>query len=190
MMDYIWTGLVLAALVFGLLRGEASAVSAAAMTGAGRALTLCLELGGAVCLWSGVMKVMEKAGISGALARLLGPLLRRLYPEAAGDPATRRALAENMSANLLGLGNAATPAGIRAAEGLKRGPVATDALCRLVVLNSASIQLLPMTVCAARAAAGSASPFDILPAVWLSSLVSVAVGLAAAALLSRWSRRA
>ena len=93
-----------------------------------------------------------------------------------------------MSANLLGLGNAATPAGIRAAKALRRGETATDSLCRLTVLNSASIQLIPATVCALRASAGSRSPFDILPAVWLSSLCSAGAGLLAEKLLRRFGR--
>lgn len=194
MMDLIWAALVLAALAFGAARGELAAVSAAALEGAGAALRLCLELGGAVCLWSGVMKVMERAGLSARLARLLRPLLRRLYPSAAGDEPLLSALAENLSANLLGLGNAATPAGIRAAERLaERGPVrdaASDELCRLAVMNSASVQLLPTTVCALRAAAGAERPFDILPAVWLTSLCALAAGLGAAALLARRGRRA
>ena len=98
------------------------------------------------------------------------------------------ALAENMSANLLGLGNAATPAGIRAARALKNGGTATDSLCRLVVLNSASIQLIPATVCALRASAGSRSPFDILPAVWRTSLCAALAGLGAEKLLRRFWR--
>ncbi len=93
-----------------------------------------------------------------------------------------------MSANLLGLGNAATPAGIRAARALGRGETATDSLCRLVVLNSASIQLIPATVCALRASLGAGSPFDILPAVWLSSLCSAGAGLLAEKLLRRLGR--
>ena len=100
------------------------------------------------------------------------------------------ALSANVSANLLGLGNAATPMGIRAAQGMARlgGGEATDELCRFVVLNTASVQLLPTTVAAIRAAAGASEPFDILPAVWLSSGISVAAGLAAAWLFARLFR--
>ena len=97
-----------------------------------------------------------------------------------------QALTENLSANLLGLGNAATPAGIRAAQGMARlGERARDELCLLVVLNTASLQLLPATVASLRAAAGASAPFDILPAVWFSTLCSLAVGLGSAALLRR-----
>jgi spore maturation protein A len=188
MMDLIWMGLILVSLVFGLLNGRTAAVSAAALEGAGAAAELCLKLCGALCLWSGVLKLLEKGGAAAVLGRLLRPLLLRLYPEAREDPAALAALAENMSANLLGLGNAATPAGIRAAKALARGNTASDSLCRLTVLNSASIQLIPAAVCALRGAAGAAQPFDILPAVWLTSLCSAAAGLAAERLLRRPGR--
>ena len=127
-----------------------------------------------------------------ALSSALSPLLRALFPRASRDSETLGALSANVSANLLGLGNAATPMGIRAAQGMaaqsKRG-VASSELCLLVVINTASIQLLPTTVASVRAAAGSAAPFDILPAVWLASLISVTVGLSAAKLMARLWRR-
>lgn len=185
MMDRIWAGLVLASLLFGMGSGRLEAVSAAALEGAGAAAELCLALCGGLCLWSGILKLLETGGASALLGRLLRPLLARLYPEARRSPEALAALAENMSANLLGLGSAATPAGIRAAKALRQGETATDSLCRLVVLNSASIQLIPATVCALRASAGARSPFDILPAVWLSSLCSAGAGLLAEKLLRR-----
>lgn len=131
------------------------------------------------------MTLMDRSGLSAGLARLLRPVLRRLLPRASRDDGTLAALSANVSANLLGLGNAATPMGIRAAERMARGcgGVADDELCRLVVLNTASIQLLPTTVAAVRSANGCAAPFDILPAVWASSILSVSAGLLAARLL-------
>jgi len=113
--------------------------------------------------------------------------LRRLLPEASRDPETLAAISANLSANLLGLGNAATPLGIRAARRMAQGcgGTASHELCLLVVLNSASIQLLPTTVAGVRSALGSADPFDILPAVWTASLLSVLAGLAAAKLFAR-----
>ena len=130
---------------------------------------------------------MERSGIAAGLSRLLRPVLRRLLPKAGADGETLDALSANVSANLLGLGNAATPAGIRAARRMAAGcrGTASDELCRLVVLNTASIQLLPSTVAAIRGGLGCAAPLDILPAVWLSSAVSVAAGLTAAGLLRR-----
>lgn len=172
-----------------LLAGRAPEAGAAVLAGAGETVRFCLELCGGICLWSAVLELLERCGLSGRLARLLRPLLVRMFPRAARDAGTLEALTENLSANLLGLGNAATPAGIRAAQGLARlGEPARDELCLLVVLNTASLQLLPATIASVRAAAGAAAAFDILPAVWFSTLCSLAAGLGSAALLRRvWS---
>ena len=186
-MSRIWGGMVLLSLLFGAATGRMDAVSEAALSGAQSAVELSLSMAGVLCLWSGVMEIMNVCGLSGSLARAFRPLLRRLLPEASQDSETLAAVSANVSANLLGLGNAATPLGIRAARRMARGcgGVASDELCRLVVLNTASVQLLPTTVAAVRAGCGSAAPFDILPAVWVSSILSVSEGLLAARLLER-----
>ena len=190
-MPYFLTVLLALSLLFGGITGQLSAVSSAAMAGAQAAVELCLSMAGAICLWSGVMTLMTRCGLSQKLARLLRPVLRRLLPNASRDSETLTAVSANVSANLLGLGNAATPLGIRAATRMAEGcgGVASDELCRLVVLNTASIQLLPTTVAAVRSAHGCAAPFDILPSVWLSSALSVAAGLLAArGLQAVWRR--
>ena len=184
-MAWVWTILVCFSVLCGGANGEMDAVASAAMEGAGAAVELCLGMGGAICLWSGVMELMSRCGLAEKLAALFHPLLRRLLPRASRDGETMAALSANLSANLLGLGNAATPLGIRAARRMAYGceGIASNELCRLVVLNTASIQLLPTTVAGVRAACGSAAPFDILPAVWLASVLSVTAGLLAARLL-------
>lgn len=186
-MSYVIAGLFLLSFLFSLFHGTTPSVSDAAMEGASSAVQLCLSLAGPLCLWSGVMTVLERSSAGLWLGRLLQRVLRRLFPQAARDEATLAALSGNLSANLLGLGNAATPMGIRAAQRMAVGcnGTASNELCRLVVLNTASVQLLPTTVAALRAAAGSAAPLDILPAVWLSSLFSVTVGLLTARLLEK-----
>lgn len=186
-MAWVWTGMVVLSLVFGLLTGRLDAVANAALEGARSAINLSISMAGILCLWSGVMEIMRACGLSSSLARSFRPLLRRLLPNACRDDDTLAAISANVSANLLGLGNAATPLGIRAAQRMARGcgGVASDELCLLVVLNTASIQLLPATVASVRAAAGCQTPFDILPAVWLASVLSVTAGLFAAWLLSR-----
>ena len=190
-MSVIWTVMVGAAVVCGLLLGKGEAVAAAALEGAAAGVEVCLSMAGVLCLWMGVMEVMRRSGLAEGISRLLRPVIRRLFPDFAGDGAVMDAVAANMSANLLGLGNAATPLGLEAARGMaKRSPgVASDSLCMLVVINTASIQLIPTTVAGIRAAAGSETPFDILPAVWLASAVSVAVGVSAARRMGRgWGR--
>ena len=190
-MAWVWTGMVTLSLAFGLLTGNLDAVANAALEGARSAVELSLAMAGVLCLWSGVMAVMKASGLMDGLSRLFRPVLTRLLPAACKDPDTLSALSGNVSANLLGLGNAATPLGIQAARRMARGcgGAASDELCTLVVLNTASIQLIPATVGSLRAAMGSAAPFDILPAVWLSSVLSVTAGLAAARLLSLPDRR-
>lgn len=190
-MTWVWTGMVVLSLLFGLGTGRLDAVAEAALSGAGSAVELSLSMAGVLCLWSGVMEVMKVCGLSDRLARAFRPILRRLLPQASRDGETLAAVSANVSANLLGLGNAATPLGIRAARRMARGceGVASDELCLLVVLNTASIQLLPATIASVRAAAGCRTPFDILPAVWLSSALSVAAGLTMARLLAAAGRR-
>ena len=190
-MTILWTGMVVLSILCGLATGQSAQVAAAAVEGTQAAVELCLSIAGMLCLWTGLMEVMDRCGLSRRLGRLFRPVLRRLLPQASRDPETLAAVTANVSANLLGLGNAATPMGIRAACRMARGTegVASDELCRLVVLNTASIQLLPTTVASIRAVCGSAAPLDILPAVWVSSLLSVTAGLAAAKLLERLGRR-
>ena len=189
-MAWIWTGMAAVSLIFAAWNGTMDAVGAAALEGAGAAVQLCIAMAGVLCLWSGVMEIMSRCGLSGKLAALLRPALRRLLPRASRDPETLAAVSANVSANLLGLGNAATPLGIQAARRMARGcsGTASDELCLLVVLNTASIQLLPATIASVRSASGAQSPFDILPAVWLASALSVVVGVLTAKFLAAVGR--
>lgn len=180
-MTVIWTGMVVLSILCGLATGRGPAVASAAVEGASAAVQLALSIAGMLCLWTGVMEVMRRSGLADGLSRLLAPVLRRLFPQAARDRDTMDSISANVSTNLLGLGSAATPLGLEAARRLaRRSPgTASNDLCMLVVCNTASIQLIPTTVASVRAAEGCAAPFDILPAVWLSSALSVGVGIAA-----------
>ena len=163
-MAWLWTGMVAISLIFGALTGNLNALSAAALEGAQSAVELCLTMCGVMCLWTGVMEVMNQCQLTDRLASLFRPLLKKLLPNASRDSETLAAISANLSADLLGLGNAATPLGIRAACRMSRG-------CKGV-----------------RASLGAADPFDILPAVWLTSLLSVLAGLFAAKLFARFWR--
>ncbi len=165
-----------------------SNLSSAVLQGAQAGVMLALSMAGSICLWSGAGKLMERAGLTQLLARFLRPLLGRIFPSVRRNGALARDLSANVCANFLGLGNAATPMGIQAAKRLKnpaKPALATDELCRLIVLNTASIQLIPGNVAALRASLGSGRPFDILPAVWISSALSAGLGLTAAWLLGK-----
>ena len=179
--------MVAASILCGIATGREGAVAAAALEGAAAGVDLAIAMAGALCLWLGVMEVMRRSGLAAGLSRLLRPALRRLYPDFARDSQVMDAVSANVSANLLGLGNAATPLGLEAARlmAAKSPGVASDSLCMLVVCNTASIQLIPTTVASLRAAAGCATPFDILPAVWLASAAALIAGISAAKLFSR-----
>lgn len=191
LLSWIWMGMIVLAVVFAAQTGCIRQVSAACVQGAQSGITLAISMAGALCLWSGVGTMMEKAGITPLLSKMLRPLLHRLFPETKKDPLLAADLSGNICANFLGLGNAATPMGIRAVKRMVRPEqpaYATDSMCRLIVLNTASIQLLPTTVAALRVSLGCEAPFDILPAVWLTSVCSVLCGLAAAVIMGRMAR--
>lgn len=190
-MSWIWTGMALLALLGAILTGRGSELAAAIPKGAQAGVTLAVSLAGSICLWSGVGKLMEGCGLTDRLARLLKPVLSRLFPSTKRDPVLAGHLSSNICANFLGLGNAATPMGILAAQKLARGAqgVANDELCRLIVLNTASIQLIPATVAAVRVTLGCGTPFDILPEVWITSICSAGMGLLAAWCMGRLRRK-
>ena len=187
-MSWIFTGILGISLFSALYLGRGAALGQSVLTGAGDGVKLAISMAGAICLWSGVGALMEKTGISKFLSRLLSPLLDRVFPTSKKDPVLKGALSSNICANFLGLGNAATPLGIQAARQLTkyaRPNIASNELCRLIVLNTASIQLIPSTVAAIRANAGCQSPFDILPAVWITSACSAGLGLLGAWVLGK-----
>lgn len=188
LLSYVWIIMVILSIFCSILTGRTAQTGSAALIGAQNGVTLALSLCGSLCLWSGFAKLTEKSGLARRFSALLRPLLSRLFPEASRDPSALQDLCGNLTANFLGLGNAATPMGISAVRrmhALSGKPDASNEMCRLIVLNTASIQLIPSTVGAVRASLGSARPFDILPAVWLTSACSVTAGLLAARLFSR-----
>ncbi len=187
-MSVIWVGMLLCAVAFALWSGTEAQTGAAALEGAGKGVTLAVSLAGPLCLWSGFGEVLTEGGGGRLLANCLRPVLGRLFPSASKDAEAMAALSGNVTANLLGLGSAATPLGVRAAQRLQAlsgTRTAGDETCLLIVMNTASIQLLPSTVAALRSGLGAKAPFDILPAVWVTSICSVAAGLLAARGLRR-----
>jgi len=190
-MSFLWTGMVAVSLIAAVVLGNGAALSAAVPKGAQAGITLAISIAGSICLWTGVGKLLEQAGVTGKLSKLLRPLLGRIFPSVRTDSKLENYLSANVCANFLGLGNAATPMGIQAAQRLAKGQngIASDELCKLIVLNTASIQLIPANVAAVRAGLGCASPFDILPAVWITSLCSAGLGVTAAWLLGKVWRR-
>lgn len=187
-MSWVWTGIVAISFICSVILHRGQELAAAVLEGAQSGITLAISIAGSICLWTGVGKLMEHAGITGMLSRLMRPMLHRIFPSSKQDHILGQKLSANISANILGLGNAATPMGIQAAQRManpRRPDWATDELCRLIVLNTASIQLVPGNVAAVRASLGAAAPFDILPAVWITSICSAGFGLTAAWILGK-----
>ena len=191
-MSWIFTGFLAVSLMAAIFLGKGPALAAAIPQGAASGVNLAVTMAGSICLWCGVGKLMEKAGLTALLSRLLRPILGKVFPTFKKDPQLAGYLSANVCANFLGLGNAATPMGIQAALRLRdprRPGIATDELCRLIVLNTASIQLIPANVAAVRAGLGCSTPFDILPAVWITSLCSAGLGICMAWLLGKVWRK-
>ncbi len=197
MLNGIWLGMIVAGFAVSVLKGNTEAFSGAAVQGADKAIRLLISMAGTMCLWSGMMKIAEASGLSRALARLLSPMLHRLLPDYREKPLVMQAVSANVSANLLGLGNAATPLGILAMKEMqKTNPLRTEpnnSMVMFVVLNTASIQLIPSTIAALRQSAGSMRPYEIMPYVWIASLGALAVGIGWTKLLSagscHWRKR-
>lgn len=188
MMSVLFAAMVGFSLVCALLQGHLPDLTQALLTGGSEAVTLLLRLAGGLCLWSGVMEVAVQSGLTRSLSQALLPITRRLFPELSPDSPALGAISMNLTADLLGLGEAAVPAGLEAMRTLEQaapGRQASGSMIRLVVLNTASFQLLPASIALLRVQHGSTVPLEILPAVWLTSLLSVGAGLLAAALLER-----
>lgn len=187
-MSWIFTVILGISVASAMVFGRGSELAAATVQGAQSGMQLAISLAGAICLWTGVGKLMEKIGLTALLSKLLRPLLNRIFPSAKYDTILAGSLSANICANFLGLGNAATPMGIQAAQRMaakRKDGTATNELCRLIVLNTASIQLIPATVAAVRSSLGCVSPYDILPAVWVTSICSAGLGLIAAWIMGK-----
>ena len=190
-MSWIWSGILCMSLIFAIFHGRGSELTGAILSGSQAGVALTISMGGAICLWTGVGKLMEHSGMTQFLSKCLRPLLHRVFPSSRNDKTLAGSLSANICANFLGLGNAATPMGIQAVKQLRdpaNPTLATDQMCRLIVLNTASIQLIPSSVAAVRVSLGCATPFDILPAVWITSLCSAGLGLTAAVVLGKACR--
>ena len=192
MLNYIWGGMILVSLIVSFFTGRVDATAAAAAEGAGAAVQTCLTLLGIMCLWTGLARIGERAGLVQAMARLLSPFLKFLFPKLEKDSPAHASIVMNMVANLLGMGNAATPLGIKAMGDLSRRnrlrSTASNEMCMFVVINTASLQLLPATLISLRQMYGSSSPSGIILPVWIVSICALIVGVCVAKLLERRHR--
>ncbi len=193
MIGYIWAGMIIFSVITSFFSGTSSELSAAIISAASDAVNLCIRLGGTICLWGGLMEIAEKSGLTSHLCKLLSPFLKIVFPKMNMKSETAKAISMNVTANLLGLGNAATPLGLEAmrrlqAENSEKDRASSD-MVKFVVMNSAAFHLIPTTVASLRQDYGSSNPFDIMPASWISSAAALTVGLAAAKILIGISER-
>ena len=187
-MDYLFPVLILLSFVIGIFEGTLSDLSTALIEGACEAVTLFLTLAGTMSFWNGIMAVAQKAGIISLLNSLLNPFLTLLFGKGKLTKETGEMVSFNLSANFLGLGNAATPSGLKAMKLLHHSASPREETI-FVILNSCSLQLIPTSVAAIRLSAGSLSPFDITMPILCSSLISVAVSLLTAKIIFYFKRR-
>ncbi|MFC3803121.1 nucleoside recognition domain-containing protein [Cohnella sp. GCM10012308] len=189
MVNWIWLGMIALSVVFGAANGRVQQVTEAAFTGAQTGVTVCFGLISILVFWMGLMKIAEASGIVRRLSLLMAPVVRWLFPDVPKDHPALGYILSNMSANLLGLGNAATPMGIRAMQELQKlnpnPTVATPAMCTLLALNTASITIVPTTLIAIRMNFGSSHPADIIGPTLLATAISTGAAIAA----DRWYRR-
>lgn len=183
MLNYIWLGMIILGFVVGIMNGRIEAVTQAAIDSAGKAVELCIALAGVMCLWTGLMGIAQKSGLVHKMAKMARPILRILFPEVPKKHTAMGAIVMNLTANFLGLGNAATPLGLKAINELQKlnnkKAIPTNAMCMFLVLNTASIQLIPATVIAIRSAAHSSNAAEIMVTVWIASICSAIAGVAA-----------
>ena len=187
MFNYIWAGMILFSIILSFLNGRAEEVALAASAGAAKAVEVCLEMAGIMMLWSGLMNIAAESGLIEKFSRLLRPVYRLFFKKIPEKSVAGKNILMNITANILGLGNAATPFGLKAMEELGKTAEdrATDEMIVFLVLNTASIQLLPTTLIALRGEAGSSAPSEIIIPVWIVSVVALIAGITATVLFRR-----
>ena len=189
MLNYIFGGIIIISVICGISTGNGSQLADGIINGAKESVSLLTTMAGMMLLWSGIMEIAARGGFTKVIGKALSPVLCRLFKKADKDSKALNFISMNVSANLLGLGNAATPFGLSAMGELHRinneDKRASDDMVTFVVMNTASIQLMPTMVGTLRQSYGSHSPFDILPCVWISSVCALAVGLILSKILRR-----
>ena len=189
MLNYIWLGLVVLAVVLGGVNGKIEEVTRSAIDAAGNSVTVAIGLVGVMTLWLGIMKIAEDSGLVQLLARAIAPVLRRLFPDVPADHPAMGSMLLNIAANALGLNNAATPLGLKAMEDLEKlnpNPgVATNAMCTFLTINTAGVQIIPASMVSLMASAGSRDPTAIIGTTFAATAISLVMGLAAAKLMER-----
>lgn len=193
MLNYVWSGLVIVSILCSVFFGNTENLSKALVDSGASSIQLIMTMAGIICIWTGIMKIAVESGLTSIFARVFSPLLRPLFPSLDKNSDAFKSISMNISANLLGLGNAATPFGLKAMEQLQtlnnHGDTASNEMIIFVVMNTASLQLLPTTLASLRQAYGSNAPFEIIVPVWISSACALAAALICAYTLNSVKRK-
>lgn len=188
-MNYIWAALIIISIICSAVTGRVSEVSNAIMNGAQDAVSLVISMLGMMCFWTGLMNIAEKGGLTYILSKVLSPILKTLFPDYSKGSKAMRLICMNVTANILGLGNAATPFGIEAMKEMQKEnkfkDTANNSMIMFVVLNTASLQIIPTLLTILRQKQGAEYPLDVLPAIWITSFISLIVGVTAAKLFEK-----
>ncbi len=192
MLDVLWAVMILLSVLTAAVTGRVSTLSASIGDGAQRAVEAAFLLLGGMCLWSGIMRIAERAGITRVLSKLLSPIICVLFPKYAKNEEVRDKITLNMAANMFGMGNAATPAGLSAMDAMQKlenRDKPNKEMIRFVVMNTAAFQVIPSSVVMLRSAYGSENPYDIMVHIWFVSLGSLLIALAACRVFEKlWGR--
>lgn len=187
-MNYIWCGMIILSLIVAAINGTLNETINAAFSGAQSSVETLLSFAGVMCFWTGMLKIAENSGVSNKVEKILSPVIKFLFPRA--NPEAKKYMSMNITANILGMGNAATPMGVKAMTALDKNNLSsrpTDDMCMFIVLNTTSFQLIPTTILALRTAANSQNPFSVIAHIWITSAVSIIVAVTAVKVMCRFS---
>lgn len=201
-MTYLWSGMILVGIIYGLLTGNLKAVTEAVVSSSRESVNLCISMAGIVGMWTGLMKIAEGSGLIKGLSGKMGPVLRFLFPGLDPDSRAGRYISVNFLSNILGLGWAATPAGLKAMEslaeaeeekrisGIQVAPAgtATDEMCTFLIINISSLQLIPVNIIAYRVQYGSANPTAVIGPAIVATAVSTGAAVIFCGIMNRKGR--
>ena len=193
MMNYIFSFIILISVGFGLFAGTSQDITNAFLNESVEAINLFLVILGGLCFWGGIMEIAQKSHLTDKISKIISPFIDRLFINLKNNKKAKEAISMNISANLLGLGNAAIPFGIAAMEEIKKCSldknIASNDMIMMIILNSASIQLIPSNIAMLRLNAGSNNPFDIILAVWIVSILSLISGIISVKIFSYFTQK-
>lgn len=192
MLNIVWPIFIIISFLFAIFSGNLESLNCSIFSSTEEAVQLCITLLGTICLWNGIMKIASKTSVVDRLTKFLKPIMRFLFPEIDEKSEVHKEISMNMVANILGLGNAATPLGLKAMKSLQKEnskkEVLTNSMAMLIVLNTASIQIIPTTVIAIRSSMGAQNPTSIIFPVWIATICAAVAGIAATKIFIKFSK--